>query len=81
MRKKKKREKPVLESRCRCEKCLLKRRRAKKTSCEPTEPSKVGEGPEEPGAKYALDTVRTRGQTQPHGGSEEIVLKVTNFQH
>ena len=69
---KKKREKSVLESRCLCKKCLLKRRRAK--------PNSVPE--QEPETKQSLDGVRTRSRTQPqYEGSEEIVLKVTNFQH
>ena len=52
-----------------------KKKKKKRGGVEP------GQLKEEEGAKYSLDNVRTGAQTRPHhGGPEEIVLKVTNFQ-
>ena len=70
----KKKEKSVFESRCRCEKCLQRKRREKDSV-----PVKMKESNAEVNPGIRTPSVTNR-MSQSNSSSEEIVLKVTNYQ-
>ena len=70
----KKKEKSVYKSRCRCDKCLQRRRRENDSV-----PVKMKESEAESNSGILSPSVTNR-KSQSNSSSEEIVLKVTNYQ-